>query len=89
MQSNKELLLKEEINSKYLWLSNWILKKPLKLSLEKRKRYNYVTVDDLNNAFPVESSQSLILVKSNQDTVIEVPEPMYVCNCLFDRILIE
>jgi hypothetical protein len=40
-------------------------------------------MDDINNVFPIDSSKSLILVNSDLDTTIEVPEPIYVSNCLF------
>ena len=39
----------------------------------------YLTNEDIQEAFS-SSNQSLILIKMNQDTIVEVPEPMYIYN---------
>jgi len=40
----------------------------------------YMTHDDIHQAFARSSNQSIILVKLNQDTQMEVPEPMFIYN---------
>jgi hypothetical protein len=45
-------------------------------------RNNFITYEDICKIFPNDdtssSPQSLIVIKTNQDTVIECPEPLYV-----------
>jgi hypothetical protein len=48
------------------------------------QRNNYVTYEDICKIFPNDddeasgSPKSLIVLKTNQDTIIECPEPLYV-----------
>lgn len=42
-------------------------------------KYSYITYDDLCKAFP-SAQETLIVVKGNEDTTVEVTEPMYIYN---------
>ena len=61
-----------------------------KISIEKKNllidliyRNCYIQYEDLIEANKSDNPQSIILAKLNKDTIVEVPEPMYVSRYIF------
>ena len=52
------------------------INKKLILQNEANRKHIYLSHEDLCQAYP--ESTTIIVVKLNEDTVLEVPEPMYV-----------
>ena len=54
------------------------LNKKIMLQDESNARNNFISYADVCKIYPDAAAQTLLLVKTNPDTLIEVPEPMYV-----------
>ena len=55
------------------------MNKKIILEEEDSMSQAYLTYEDLNETFPIKT-QSLIVAKLNNDTIMEVQEPMYIYN---------
>lgn len=56
------------------------MNKKIILDDEENSSQIYLTYDDLEKAHPEILSQSLIIAKMNEETAMEIPEPMYIYN---------
>ncbi len=56
------------------------MNKKIILEEEAFKDCTYVTCDDLDQAFPL--NETLVVAKLNEDSIMEVTEPMYVSKSL-------